>query len=283
MSSFDKAMAAHQAALKFGETFVDFTNDLVSGVISTLVKSGMDQMTSYAELIQAISVGQSTFQQNVTGLDSTKDFDDPVNLPFLSNYIDDVFVGIDVSVALDQKDADGLIDHFSGVTIDIDTSATGVDLKTMSEILGTSLIISEPQLQEFVYNKLISAAAINYDTLVTLVREGWIKILPTEWKVSTDLIFHITSEDLSSVVSSYYSKRAKRWQASHKGTIGFNLGKILSLSGRNNASVSERKLRVSTQSKSNTSNVTSDVLFKGHVSVSGTAVQHPSVTIEPTE
>lgn len=83
MSSFEKVMAAHVEARKYGETFVDFTNELVSGVVSTLVQSGMDQMTSYAELIQAISVGQSTFQQNVTGLDPSKDYDDSANTPIL--------------------------------------------------------------------------------------------------------------------------------------------------------------------------------------------------------
>ncbi len=281
MSSFDKVMAAHVEARKYGESFVDFTNDLLSGVISTLVKAGMDQMTSYAELIQAISVGQSTFQENVTGLDKTKPFSDAVNLPILDNYIEEVFAGINVTSALEQQEADSLIGHFNGITINTGTTSN-VELKTMSQILDPELTITKAELQEFVYNKLISDAAKNYDTLVTLVREGWIKVLPTDWKVSTDLSFHITSDDTSSIYSSYYKQKVRGWQASRSGSFGFNIGKILSMSSTNAGSVSGSKLRVSTQSKSETSNLTSDVLYKGHVSVSGTAVQHPSVTIEPS-
>lgn len=278
MSSFDKVMAAHVEALKYGQAFEEFTNDLLSGVISTLVKSGMDQMTAYAELIEAISVGQNTFLENVTGLDPDELFSHATNTPILNNYIDDVFAGIQFDpTAMSQPEADGLIDHFTGVTI-----GTGSTAQTMSEVLGTDLKITEAELQEFVFNKLTSGAKTNYNVLVTLVREGWIKILPTDWKVATDLSFHITSEDTSAIFSSYYKQKATSWQASHSGSVGFNVGEILSLSSASNRSFSKSKLKVKTGSKSSTSNLTSDVLFKGHVSVSGTAVQHPSVTIEPT-
>lgn len=276
-TSFDKVMAAHSSASQYGETFVDFTNELVSGVIATLVKSGMDQMTSYAELIQAISVGQSTFQQNVTGLNSDEDSTHGDNTPILDAYITDVFAGMVLPGPITQLEADGLIDHFNGVTI-----GTGPS-RTMSDVLGTTLNITQAQLREFVYNKLLSAASKNYDTLVTLVREGWIKILPTNWKVSTDLNFHITGEDKTSIASTYYKQKARGWNARHSSGIGFNLGKFLSIASTNTASAAGSMLRVSTQTKSSTSTLTSDVLFKGHVSVSGTAVQHPSVTITPTE
>ena len=273
--------ASAEIASQYGDTFVDFTTGLVDGVVQTLVTSSIDQMSAYADLVSSISDGLQAFQETSTGLDlSSSPGSETHNDSVLDSYIANV-LGVDttadpVNLSTDltfMPNQESVSSHFAGILVN-DESFT--DVYTTDP--NGNITITLAKLRDFAKAKLLSGIENTYNMLLTLVREGWSKVLADKWSIETDLVFSFSASDRSSAYANTYSKKSKDWYAGGSLKTGKKINKWVNVSAWGGASGSS--LSVARTSASSSSQVDASALMKGHVRIDGIVVQYESKQIE---
>lgn len=255
---------------KYGTTFVDFSVELFSGIVEAMVKSGMDQMQAYAELVSALTSGLQNYTLQMSGIDPDKPFSHSDNQPHLDSYIADVLglTGTTGSHSLSSTEVTNLTAHFEGVEI------SGGDFTT---ILNGTSNISHANLQEFVFEKLVLNAKTNYDILIVLVREGWIKVIANKWLVETELDIQLSSQETDLNTASTYDSNARGWSVG-----GYASGSFRRWGFGIRGGYSSRKLTVSTSNSVSTGEIESEVNFKGRIKIEGTTATYAPRDISPS-
>lgn len=185
--------------------FVEFTNDLVRNVYSTIVTSSMDQLRAYAEFVRQVSKSVAEYQQQVTGKTSAE------QNATADTYIKDV-LKLDPSQSsftFKPEEVPGLKEHFAGIKRPTDNKTIG-EVITADATTGSSTI-SRDDLRVFVIEKLNSQAKDSYEILKTILKIGMQKIVVSDGVIETKLTFHIDASDVQSRTATEYQSRASGW------------------------------------------------------------------------
>jgi len=257
----ERAMASASKLEKIG--FTEFTTHLVRDVYRIIVEASMDQLKSYAEFVDVISVSLADYQERVTGASQTD------KEAKADEYISNI-LGLTAAsgVYTITNDIDSLEQHFGGVTVEISSVMTGFREATVAA--GNDITITEANLRLFVLAKLNVQAKDTYNLLKTILELGMQKVVVTSGEIHTKLTFHVDATDTYEKTASDYDDKASSWGVggSVKGQYGIGGGGVASkalgsfIGGGISGGYSSRKLSVSVVNEKSTSatNVNIDIL-----------------------
>lgn len=270
-TSADEAMEQLGKVQNIG--FVGFTSDLVSNVYETVVKSSIEQLKTYSEIVAEVAKPLIEYQKEVIGISST-DFNglnvEDKNL--LDNYIQEVLGltldnGADIN--LNDEDVPAMQSHFQNVTIP-DGDAQ-VDLN--AKITGTEdKKISKDDLQRFVLEKVLQASSKEQDLFVTILKIGMQKVEITDGHIETKLVFHIDSTDFKENRTYDIDSRSNKWGVQGSASAKWGVAKF-----KASGSYSSSRVRVKVVNEKSTAavNMTADII--GGVKLNFRTSSFPSI------
>lgn len=275
----ERALSAATQLEKIG--FVDFTVDLVKGVYEIIVKSSMDQLQSYADLVDKVSKSLTEYQAESIGADGSTELTEKVD-----SYIKDV-LSLDPATTSDHslttEQGEFVKDHFSGTQID-DTSTSTPIRKSIADVLTVGAAgdytLAASDLKLFVEAKLKAGVKHSQDILKTILKLGMQKVVVSNGDIQTKLTFHVDAQDMGSKESQSRSQKASGWGLGGgvSASTGF-VGKLIggAVGGSLSGGYSSRKLSVSVvnERSSSATNVQVDIL--GAVRIQFRTETFPSV------
>ncbi len=245
-----RAMAAVTQLQKIG--FVEFTVELVRGVYEVIVKASMDQLKAYADFVASVAKTLEEYRSEAVGKDDTE------RKEKADSYIKEVLgLSIDTDpIALNDDQKNALIEHFSGMKIQI---TEGSEEVAIENVISETKTIDLAKLEAFVLEKLKKNAEDSYNLMVTILKIGMQKVVVTNGQIRTKLTFHVDASDTYSKTSMDYKTRSSRW-----GVRGGIASSILSsfIGGGISGGYGGSKLNVSVVNEKSTAatNITVDII-----------------------
>lgn len=284
-SASGKAVAAITSGAPVFENFVDFTTSLVTNVIEVIVGSTIDQLEAYADLVANVSGTVAEYQARTfpnleaEGGDAIK---------YINDVIGPTYGATTPWVALDNPG--GVI---ASTTIDLDPAKLSEFLAQFGGILvsdkpiGDIAVIPDPaapaisseNLYAFTVAKFKKQTQTGYDQLVTILKLGMQKVVITNGRIATSLVFKSSGRDSDSAQSTEKKSSDLVVGANIGGTLSKRLMKKattgkLAISGK----YSQSQLSVLTEQKSATNSV--DITITGGVELNFRTESFPS--FDPT-
>ena len=275
------------------EGFVEFTTGLVTNVINTIVESTIDQLEAYAELVANVS---GTLADYETRTFPNLEADDGDVIKYINGFIKDgygtsAWVNVEkdtaADVALDPEKLSAFYAHFSGVVAkytvqNVTTEFAIKDKVTLTPTAPphTGAKIDALDLYAFTLAKFKKEMNAGRDNLLAILKLGMQKVVITNGRISTSLVFHTTGSDTDETKSMDTTSSYKVVNANVGGKIAGKLLKRATGSLAGGISGQRSKSALSVRTEQRTASTTLDVTITGGVELNFRTESFPS--FDPT-
>ncbi len=252
--------------------FVDFTTTLVRETYKVIVDSSIEQLQAYADIVAELSHPVADYQKAITGIDFDSPALDNANLPPLHDYVSEV-LGLTVTdpgtssatiaKPAEQETADAIAET-TGQEVAVATSGSSDLTQTQTD-----------ELLKAIYAKLDTETTKQRDLLVTILEIGMQKVIVTDGKIATKLMFNVSGTETSQKTTAQVEQKASSWGVQGSASARWGWGKA-KVSGGYQSS----RLNVKAVNERTASAVNIDASMMGEVEIRFRTDSFPSQRIE---